>query len=377
MKVGFISTGLETGGAETALLRLLPSMRRLGIESTVVSLGSLGMVGPKLQRAGISVAALDLPRAMSAATAWPRLVTVLRKFSPAVLHGWMYHGNLAALAAGRRLRLPVAWGIRQSLGLGTRDKWLTRRIIDAGALLSAQVHLIVYNSVAARAQHEARGYAAASGAVVPNGFDTEAFRPDPDTRASVRADLGIPDDAPVVVQVARFHAAKDYPTLLRAAARVVEAYPQARFLLIGEGVDESNPALVQLVREVRLEGQVRMLGRREDIARFLCAADVVSLTSAGMEGFPNAIGEAMSCGVPCVGTRVGDVPNLIGDAGEVVTPSDPESTARALLRMISLSPQERRALGGRARERIIDEFSIDRVAIRYADLLLGLNRADP
>jgi glycosyltransferase involved in cell wall biosynthesis len=347
-------------------------MRRHGIESTVVSLRSAGAVGPKLEQAGIAVTALGLPGMAAFATSRARLVSVLRAFSPTVLHGWMYHGNLAALSVGRRLGLPVAWGIRQSLGLGTRDKWFTRRVIGVSAWLSGRAQLIVYNSIVARAQHEARGFAAASGSVVPNGFDTEVFRPDPKLRASVRGELRVPNGAPVIIQVARYHPGKDYPTLMRAAARVVAAVPHVQFLLVGDRVDESNRALRLLVRELKLEANVQMLGRRDDVARLLCGADVAALTSAGMEGFPNAIGEAMSSGVPCVGTRVGDLPQLIGTTGEIVAPSDHEAVAAALLRLISLSADERRALGQRARQRIIDDFSIDQVAIRYAGVLLDL-----
>jgi len=374
MRAGFISTGLDTGGAEMALLRLLPSMRRHGIDSTVVSLRAPGTIGPKLQEEGIAVVALGLPGLVASATAWARLVAALRAFAPALVHGWMYHGNLAALAAGWRLGLPVAWGIRQSLGLGTRDKWLTRRVIDTGARLSRRAQLIVYNSATARAQHESRGYAAARGAVIPNGFDTAAFKPDQALRSAVRAELGIRQDAPLVIQVARHHPGKDYPTLLRAAARVVAMLPATRFLLVGEGVNESNAALTALVGELNLGEQVLMLARRDDVARLLCAADIAVLTSAGMEGFPNALGEAMSCGVPCVGTRVGDVPQLIGNTGEVVAPSDPEAVAAGVMRLVSMAPGERRALGAQARQRIIDNFSLDQIARRYADLLFEVAR---
>lgn len=363
-----VTSGLDLGGAEMALLRLLPAMRRYGIESTVSSLRSAGSIGPRLQDAGIGVFALGLPRPVASAMAWPRLLAFLRASSPVLLHGWMYHGDLAAFAAARRMGVPVVWGIRQSLGPGYRDKWLTRRIIDAGARLSARVDRIVYNSDASRAQHEARGYAAAVGEVIPNGFDTETLIPDDAARAAVRAELDIGSAAPVVAQVARYHPEKDYPTLLRAAARVAAALPECRFLLVGEGVDKANPGLAALVRELRLDAHVLMLGRRDDVPRLLAAVDVATLTSTG-EAFPNALGEAMSCGVPCVGTAVGDVPYLVGNTGEVVPPSDPDAVAAAVVRLLLLPAAERRALGARARQRIIDNFSLDEVAKTYADLL--------
>jgi len=369
VRLAVVTTGLNLGGAEVALLRLLPAMREHRVKTMVISLRSEGAIGPRLRESGIPVVALGLPSLASTATAWAGLLRHLRAFSPALLHGWMYHGNLTALAAAGWLRLPVIWGIRQSLGLGTQDKWLTRRIIDIGARLSKRADLIVYNSAVSRAQHESRGYAAARGAVVPNGFDTEAWRPDEALRLQVRQELGIERQASVVAQVARYHPGKDYPTLLRAAARVVALYPATRFLLVGEGVDASNFALTALVRDLKLQTHVQMLGCRQDIARLLCAVDVATLSSAGMEGFPNALGEAMSSGIPCVGTSVGDVPDLIGDTGEVVPPADPPAFAAALTRLLSLPPPQRRALGARARRRIIDNFSIDRIATRYAELV--------
>lgn len=368
MYIGVVTTGLDIGGAEMALLRLLPALRGLGIESSVVSLRSAGAVGPRLDDAGIRVRSLGLPRPVATAGAWPRLLAFLRESPPALLHGWMYHGNLAALAAARRLGVPIVWGIRQSLGAGYRDKWLTRRVIDAGARLSGRVDRIVYNSAAARSAHEARGYAVAGGVVIPNGFNTQALRPDGAARAAVRAELGIAADAPLVAQVARYHPGKDYPTLLRAAARIVAALPAARFILVGEGVDASNAALTSPIQSLRLDAHVLMLGRRDDVPRLLAAVDVAVLTSAG-EAFPNVLGEAMSCGVPCVGTAVGDVPHLIGDTGEVVPPSDAEAVAAAVVCLLSLPALERRALGARARQRIVDNFSLDRVAKAYADLL--------
>lgn len=368
MRVSFISTGLDVGGAEMALLKLLPAMRHHGIDATVVSIRGEGSVGPKLRAAGIDVLALDLPQISALAVAWPRLLSFMRAFAPDLLHGWMYHGNLAALAGGRRLHLPVAWGIRQSLGPGARDKWLTRRVIAIGAALSANADLIVYNSAAARAQHESRGFEATHVAVLPNGFDTDRLRPNRSVGAAVRHELHIAWDSPVVAQVARFHPAKDYPTLLRAAALVVQRFPHTVFVLVGEGVESSNRQLVRLIGELGLANSVRLLGRRDDVARLMAAFDVVCLTSSG-EGFPNAIGEAMSCGVPCVGTAVGDIAELIGDTGEVVPPADPGAVAAAVGRLLSLDPQTRGELGARARNRVVEHFSIGQMARCYADLL--------
>jgi len=140
------------------------------------------------------------------------------------------------------------------------------------------------------------------------------------------------------------------------------------FVLVGEGVDASQGELTALISRLGLASNVRLLGRRDDLPRLLAGLDVVCLTSTG-ESFPNAIGEAMSCGVPCVSTAVGDVAELIGDTGAVVAPGEPAAVAAAVVRLLSLEPPQRRALGERARARIVDRFSIGEVARRYAGLL--------
>lgn len=367
-QVTFVTSGLDTGGAEFALLRLLPAMRTYGVDSAVVSLRSGGALEARMVAASIPTVSLGLSTPLSLLTAVPRLVDVVRQSRSVLVHGWMYHGNLAATAAAVVSRVPVVWGIRQSLVFGNRDKWLTRRIIQAGARMSARPRLIVYNSAAARTQHQSRGYSELQGVVIPNGFDIGQLRPDEAIRASARAELELTDDAPVVAQVARYHPVKDYPTFLRAAARLAASSPRAVFVMVGDGVDLSNGELMRLIAGFGLTDRVRLLGRRDDVARLMAGFDVLCLTSAA-EAFPNVIGEAMSCGVPCVGTAVGDVAELIGDAGEVVPPGDAEAVAAAVGRLLALEPAARRTLGQRARQRIVDRYSISEVARRYADLL--------
>jgi glycosyltransferase involved in cell wall biosynthesis len=245
---------------------------------------------------------------------------------------------------------------------------MTRRVIQAGALMSPRAGQIVYNSTAARAQHERYGYLSNRGVVIPNGFDTDRLRADEKQRVAVRRELRIHQNALVMAHVARFHPAKDYPTLLRATARVKDTFPEVVLVLVGEGVDTSNKELDSLVADLDLHDRLRLLGRRDDVGRLMAAFDVLCLTSVA-EGFPNVLGEAMSCGVPCVGTAVGDVAELIGDTGEIVPRGDSEAVAAAVGRLLALEPAARQALGARARQRIIERFSIGEVARRYADVL--------
>jgi glycogen synthase len=155
----------------------------------------------------------------------------------------------------------------------------------------------------------------------------------------VRAELGIPEHAPVVGNLANFKAAKDHPTLLRAAARVRERLPEVRFLLIGQGPLE--PEARRLAAELGLDATVVFTGFRTDAHRLLAALDVFTLSST-YEGLPIALIEAMALGRPAVVTRVGGVPEVLadGDQGLLVPPRDPAALADGLLRLLAAPPTQ-------------------------------------
>jgi glycosyltransferase involved in cell wall biosynthesis len=186
----------------------------------------------------------------------------------------------------------------------------------------------------------------------------------------VRAELGIAEDAPVVGNVANFKAAKDHPTLLRAAALVRERLPEVRFVLIGQGPLE--PETRRLAADLGLDANVVFTGFRTDAHRLLAALDVFTLSST-YEGLPIALIEAMALGRPAVVTRVGGVPEVLADGaqGLLVPPRDPAALADGLLRLLG-DPGLRARMGAAARRRAAD-FDIRKAVRRmeqvYADLL--------
>jgi glycosyltransferase involved in cell wall biosynthesis len=104
------------------------------------------------------------------------------------------------------------------------------------------------------------------------------------------------------------------------------------------------------------------------VAALLAGLDVCALSSSRSEGFPNVVGEALACAVPCVVTDSGDAAAVLGAAGEVVPPGDPAAFAAAVRRVLELAPEERALLGRAGRERVMREYSIDAVARRYEAL---------
>jgi glycosyltransferase involved in cell wall biosynthesis len=262
----------------------------------------------------------------------------------------------------------VVWNIRQSIAALEDEKPLTARLIRLGARMSAGPAGILYNSATAREQHEALGYQRAKSEVIANGFELTRFRPDPDARTALRAQLGLRPDTHLIGLVARYHPMKDHAGFLRAAALVKMQHPGAHFVLVGRGVTNEASALREQVSSLGLSQCVHLLGEREDVAFITAALDIAVNASWRGEGFSNAIGEAMACAVPCVVTDVGDSAWIVGPTGRVVPAQDEQAMAQAIADLLDAGPSMRTALGQAARARMIDMFDLARVSARYQDL---------
>jgi len=381
IRIAFVVTSLETGGAETMLLRLLQSLNRSLFSPFVISLGSSGPIGEMITNLNIPVYYLGLPSGTLLRIVAPglralrRLRHLLRTLKPDILQGWMYHGNLAA-QVGSFLSphaTSVVWNIRAAR-VGPQLGALTTTMVQyACSKLSKYPFAIVNNSRASAKQHsDELRYPPDKWRVIPNGFDTDVYHPSPQARMSVRADLGIANDAPVVGLVARFDDLKDHRTFIRAAAVALAMRPAMRFVLAGRGVSGANATLSQWLHDASLMPFVYLLGERADIARITASFDIATNTSVS-EGFANSIGEAMSCGVPCVVTDVGDSSWIVADTGRIVAPRDHYGLARAWVELLDLPPLERARLGMRARARVIDNFSLPRITREYEALYRQLH----
>jgi glycosyltransferase involved in cell wall biosynthesis len=365
-RVIFLITGLTTGGAEMMLLKLCSRLDRSRIAPSVISLSDKGVIGARVEALGIPVHTLNIGRSRLSLAGLLRLRRLVLNLRPNLIQGWMYHGNLAAsLAAGSK---PVVWGIRQSLYGLDKERVLTRWVIRLGAVISRSTRAIVYNSRTSARQHEQFGFDASRTQIIPNGFDTEVFRPDENARASIRRELGLSDDAILIGLIGRYHPMKDHRNFLSAAVLLAKKFPNVHFLLAGCEVDVGNTSLGAMIMDFGLGGRVFLLGERKDIPWLNGALDIASSASAWGEGFANVIGEAMSCGVPCVVTDVGDSAWIVGDTGWVVPPRNSEALATAWNNLIALGREGRQALGMQARQRVIENFSLGAVVEQYEDL---------
>jgi glycosyltransferase involved in cell wall biosynthesis len=292
-----------------------------------------------------------------------RLLNLVRASRPDIIHGYLDAPNIVAAMLGRQLGVPVVWGVRSSdMDMSSYGK-LARasRWIEGRAAKLAD--LVIANSEAGRRISIARGFPADRVVVVPNGIDTDRFVPDPVSRAATRNAWNVGDDEKLVGLIGRIDPMKDHDSFLSAAARLFTVRSDVRFVCVGDG-----PAAVRARLQARADAlgigpRVQWIAHCEDMRAVYNALDLLALTSIS-EGFPNVVGEAMACGVPCVVTDVGDAALLVGDTGAVVKPRQPEQWPHAWQQMLD-APRECVA----ARERICERFSRNSLAQRTGALL--------
>ena len=370
-------TGLRTGGAEGMLCQLLSAMDRRQWEPVVVSLTDGSRPEAWLREQGIPVYNLGMPPGkMPPPAVVIKLIRLVRRIKPDLIHGWMYHANLAAELAALFLspRVPVLWSIHHSIGSLPAEKKMTAGMIRLGARLSRLPDKIVYASQVSRAQHVSLGYDDRKGCLIPNGVNPDHFAPSLPVREAVRQELGFSAPDLVIGSLARYHPMKDHQNFLRAAALLCSR-PEgedARFLLAGTRIDAGNADLQLLIGELGIGDRVHLLGERADTARLLTAMDLFTVSSSHGEALPMVLLEAMACGVPCVTTDVGDAALAVGDTGRVVAPRDPEALAAAWSELIGAGSATRSALGSMARQKIINNYTLTVCAGIYEELYRSL-----
>lgn len=370
--VQHVTTSLDVGGAQAMLVKLVEAgvAKRKCARPAVLSLTRPGTLAPRLRDTGCPTYTLGMSRGFPGPVATLRLLRITAMLRPDILQGWMYHGNLAAsvagLAAGRKV--PVFWNVRHSLADPSVEKRSSRALFALSARLSRSVHGIIYNSRVAAQEHAAIGFDPARAIHIPNGFDLSRYHPDPAARARLRMLFDLPGDGILVGMVARNHPMKDHAMLVHAIARARAAGHDLRLLLVGTGMDRPDAALRQAIAACLPPEAVTLVGERTDIAEWLPGLDLLALSSAWGEAFPNILGEAMACGVPCIATDVGDSAWVLGEGGLIVPPRDAEAMGAALERIAALDGDARRSLGAVGRARAIAHFDINDIAVQYRRL---------
>lgn len=350
MRIFYLITDLEIGGTERVLERLVSHLDRKAFDPVVVTLKGDGPIGHALAARGVRVVNLKL-RHEADVTALPRLVALLRRERPAILHAFLFHANVIGRVAGRIARVPrILTSVRTLEGRFyhfplERLTWLASR--DEVVCASEAVRDFVARRAGIR------------GAIVAyNGV------PEPVTgKPGIETDFRMKGQS-IVATAARLADGKGVKTFLKAAALLAPAHPTAQFVVIGGG--ELEGALQVLAKDLGVGDRVRFVGWRDDVSRDLKGCRVFIHASRLGEGMPNAVLEAMIAGVPVVATDVGGTREAVveGETGFLVPVRRPDLVAERVGRLLNDDALAKR-MGAAGLDRARERFSIEAMVARY------------
>lgn len=365
-----VITGLNDGGAEGVLYRLTRASN--GYQHIVVSLTGDGKYGKKLKDEGFTVVSLRKGNPIVILFNIIKLFNVVRSSKPDVVQTWMYHSDLVGGIVARICLVPrVCWGVRRTYESRHFEKWTTRFLAKVCSYVSYRIpNEIIYCGDESMRSHVRLGYDSSKNVVIYNGFDMSTLYPSINERVNFRASVGIKDSDFVIGMVGRYTKEKDHGTLLLALLRLKELKVNFKCVLIGKDITNNNVDLFSKVLAYELQNDVFLLGQSDNVLSVYNGLDLHVLSSA-IEGFPNVVAEAMSCGTPVISTDVGDAAEIIGDDRFICPPQNPDKLALSIYRLYMeefMDIEAWKSLKHDVRSRVKEKFSLQQMVKLYAEV---------
>lgn len=321
MKILYVITGLAQGGAERVVCDLADAMFEKGQEVKIAYL--TGDIITKPSHKEIELISIELTRAVSLPRAYFKLSKVIKDYQPDVVHTHMVHANILTRLVRVTTPMSKLISTAHNSNEGGTARMLAYRVTDRLANLTTNV------SKTAVASFEAKhAVPKASMLTVYNGVDFSNFSYQPEAKQSIADELSLPMSINILLAVGRFNTQKNYPNLLQAV-KLLKAKLDNSFVLLVAGDGELRSEIVQLIKTLDIEDNVRLLGRRNDVPALMSAADVFILAS-DYEGLPTVLIEALACQAQVVSTDVSGVREIVGDYGKVVPVKDSFTLAHAI-----------------------------------------------
>lgn len=371
MKIVHLITGLGNGGAEASLFRLVTNDT---INThIIISMMDEGRYGKLLQEQGIIVYCLNISRGK--VTGLCKLWKLIKRIKPDIVQTWMYHADFIGGIISKLQNIPCFWSLRNSGSL-QKIAFSTRIVIRLCAFTSFFLPIkIISCAKQATKNHQAIGYQKSKLITIPNGYNFHQFHVTEEQINTLNISLDLPDNLPLLGLVARFDPQKDHYNLIQALKIVSDHNVKFHCLLVGSDMSPNNQELFSWIEKAGHTKQISLLEQRDDIPLIMHRLDIHTSSSYG-EGFPNVLAEAMICGTPCVTTNVGDAGLIVGDTGWVVPPSNSQELANAIMAAIQEKEQNPVAWHSRkqaAKQRIMDNFSIEHMVSNYNQVWQGIN----
>ncbi|MDE3197829.1 MAG: glycosyltransferase [Acidobacteriota bacterium] len=348
-------------GAETMMVSLARSLEALHCRCTIAALLASGAVGSDLvsaaERQGLRVEVISCRGKWDSGSVYA-IKKLMRTFRADILHTHGYKADLYGFVSA----------MSSSIGLiATCHNWPDKALAMRAYANIDRFALRKFDAVATASPVILKtlirsGIPEAKLRMIPNGLDLEVFRPG---APALRESLGL-GDRPVIGFVGRLVAGKGVQYLIYSAVDVLAHYPDAVFLIVGEGPQRKE--LEGLAISEKVDHAFRFLGVRSDMANVYASMDMVVLPSLD-ECMPMCVLEAMACSKPVIATRVGAVPDLVseGVSGYLLDPKDVRGLSAAIQSLLA-SPELRVRMGEAGLNRVRESFSSGRVAKQYLDL---------
>ncbi len=371
IRIMFLIRSLERAGAERQLVELVKQIDYQQFEIAVATFYEQGVLSAEIKNIkGIKLIGLGKKGRWDVFGFLQRLNTEVRIFRPHILHGYLDVGNILAWIIGRLNGAKVIFGVRASNMDFSRYDWTVRLVYQLVALSAWFSDKIIVNSNVGLEYHKKQGFPSHKMTIIHNGIDTQKFKPDSMLREKTRKMLGVQTNDILIGTIGRLDPMKDHQTFLRAAAIVSKIHASTKFVCIGRTSEPYFSQIQSLAHELDLETNLQWVEEQQDIQDFYNALDIFVSSSSYGEGFSNVIGEAMASGTPCIVTDVGDSSLIIGQTGKSVPPQNLSLLAEAIIKLVQSSHETRKELGLKARRRIIEKFSLNKMVANTQEVFI-------
>ncbi len=367
LRIQFVLTSLPIGGAETLLLNMVRTMDRLNFAAEVVCLKDPGELGA-VMAAEVPVHSDFIGKKWDVRVLWRLAKHFRQRQADAVITigagDKMFWGRLAAKLAN----VPVICSALHSTGwpdgVGRLNRLLTP--ITSGFIAVASQH--AKHMVSWEKFPENKVF------MIPNGVDTNRFKPDVLQRLWLRKELKLDSSVNLVGIVAALRHEKNHLQFVSAAAQVLQSHPNTHFVIVGDGPE--RPTIESAIQQTGFQNHFHLLGSRSDTEKIVAGLDVFCLTSRN-EANPVSILEALACCVPVVSPNVGSIHETVLplETGILTEPLDAEETSRAICHLLR-SPELAKQLGQNGRNLVVGNWSLEAMVEGYQSLVEQLyNRA--
>lgn len=362
-KILHLISGLEIGGTEMQLLRILPELQKYH-ENSVCCVRGRGPIGKQLEENGVSVHYLEFRSATDFAVIY-RFYQVIREFQPDILVTYLIHADLYGRVLGRLFGIKKI--VSSKRGLLLQWEWLS--FFDRLTKHLVTHYLVQTEKAKKEWMKKLHLFDEKRFTIIPNGIDTDQFQIDIDNRGK-KSSLGLSDSSFVITSIGRLRRKKGHEYLLRAFENIFDEEKNLILLLVGDG--EREDALKKQVTNYKSKSAIKFLGNRTDIPEILAITDIFALPTEG-EGMSNAIIEAMAAGVPIITTDIEENRELIKDGvtGILFQKNDVRALSEKL-RSLQPDPETRHRIGARARKEAERVFDIRQIGLKFAQFFEDL-----